>query len=150
MFLAASNVGYKIVNQDDLAINTMWAWMGALGFSRFSGIISPSYNVYRLKYNAVIDYYNYLFRTSTFITEITRNSTGVWESRLRLYPQAFFEIRCPVPPIEEQRAIVNYIEAQTGMTDRVVASLTQQITLLQEYRTALIHESVSGQKKITV
>jgi type I restriction enzyme, S subunit len=41
MFLAESNVGYKICRPGDIAINTMWAWMGALGVSRHFGIVSP-------------------------------------------------------------------------------------------------------------
>src|SRR4051812_47210164 len=34
MFMAASNVGHKICRLGDLAVNTMWAWMGAMGVSR--------------------------------------------------------------------------------------------------------------------
>ena len=48
MFLAQTLEGYKHCSRGNLAINTMWAWRGALGFSEFDGIVSPSYNVYRL------------------------------------------------------------------------------------------------------
>jgi type I restriction enzyme S subunit len=47
MFLAKSNVGHKTYRPDDLVINTMWAWMGALGVARHTGIVSPAYGVYR-------------------------------------------------------------------------------------------------------
>jgi type I restriction enzyme R subunit len=49
MFLAESNEGYKLVKPGDVVINTMWAWMGALGVSRYSGIVSPAYGVYHAK-----------------------------------------------------------------------------------------------------
>lgn len=148
MFLAESNEGYKIVEVGDLAINTMWAWMGALGFSNYSGIVSPSYNVYRFRTAANVEYYNLLFRSPNFTKEIIRYSTGIWESRLRLYPQGFFEIRSPVPPIEEQADIVDFVEKETGKTEHVVSVLSRQIDLLQEYRAALIHECVTGQREI--
>jgi len=47
MFMASSNVGHKLCNPGDLVINTMWAWMAALGVSKQKGIVSPSYGVYR-------------------------------------------------------------------------------------------------------
>src|ERR1700680_2224022 len=46
MFLAKSNVGHKICRPGDAVINTMWAWMGALGVSKRAGIVSPAYAVY--------------------------------------------------------------------------------------------------------
>lgn len=47
MFLAKSNVGHKLCRPQDLVINTLWAWMAALGVSRHKGIVSPAYGVYR-------------------------------------------------------------------------------------------------------
>ena len=47
MFLAKSNIGHKICRPGDAVINTMWAWMGALGIARHTGIVSPAYGVYR-------------------------------------------------------------------------------------------------------
>ena len=46
MFEAATKEGYKICLSGDLVINTMWAWMGAMGVSSLDGIVSPAYNVY--------------------------------------------------------------------------------------------------------
>ena len=40
--------GYKKVKKDDLVINIMLAWNGSLGVSKFDGITSPAYSVYRL------------------------------------------------------------------------------------------------------
>lgn len=46
MFMSESLVGYKICHNGDLAANTMWMWQGAIGVSKFHGVISPSYNTY--------------------------------------------------------------------------------------------------------
>jgi len=146
MFLAESNEGYKRVEMGDLAINTMWAWMGALGFSRYKGIVSPSYNVYRFRRAGYVDYYDLLFRSPQFIGEVIRHSTGIWESRLRLYPHAFFEIRSPIPPVEEQEAIVAYVERMTGKTEAIITSYSRQLELLTEYRAMMIREYVTGQR----
>src|SRR5687767_544147 len=47
MFKAASYVGHKICRPGDIVINTLWAWMAALGASRHTGLVSPAYGIYR-------------------------------------------------------------------------------------------------------
>jgi type I restriction enzyme S subunit len=148
MFLAESNEGYKLCEVGDLAINTMWAFMGALGFSKISGIVSPSYNVYRLRKPAIPTYYDYLFRSPCFTKEILRHSKGIWDSRLRLYPDAFFEIRCPYPPPDEQQRIVEYIESAKNRADVLLSAYARQLETLAEYRAALIQECVTGQRRV--
>ena len=92
MFMAETLEGYKICEPGDLVINTMWAWMGALGTSEYSGLVSPSYNVYRLRESNshTYTYLDHQYRTPGYICEIGRYSKGVWSSRLRLYPDEFF------------------------------------------------------------
>lgn len=145
MFMAESFEGYKKCEPHDFVINTMWAWMGAMGISPLSGIVSPSYNVYR----PIIDdiepwFYDYLCRTGAFIAEVTCHSQGVWTSRLRLYPEKFFEIRLPFPPLAEQRAIVTAIRKETGHYDTLQEKIEYSITKLHEYRIALITAAVTG------
>ena len=122
MFEAETTEGYKICYPGDLIINTLWAWMGAMGVSPVHGIVSPSYHVYvpggRLDSNFV----DALVRIPVFAQEAIRYSKGVWSSRLRLYPEGFFEIWLPVPPLDEQRAIVNHIASETAKLDRVRAA----------------------------
>ena len=50
----------------------------------------------------------------------------------------------PLPPLEEQRKIVAYLDAETAKTDRTVAVVRRQIELLREYRTRLISDAVTG------
>jgi type I restriction enzyme S subunit len=47
MFMAEDYTGSKLCQKDDLVFNIMWAWMGALGVSGQTGIVSPSYGIYR-------------------------------------------------------------------------------------------------------
>ena len=49
MFEAETTEGYKKVYKTDFVINTLWAWMGAMGSSKFEGIASPNYHVYALR-----------------------------------------------------------------------------------------------------
>lgn len=144
MFLAESNEGYKRCRAGDLVINTLWAWMGAMGVAKQDGIVSPAYNVYRPTQEFEAGYLDLLVRTPMFVTEITRYSKGVWSSRMRLYPEGLYEAAVPVPPIEEQRQIVREISAQIQHIDQLSSATKATIDLLQERRTSLIAEAISG------
>ena len=145
MFEAKTTEGYKICYPDDLVINTLWAWMGAMGVSPMHGIVSPAYNVYSPdKEKLDPKYVDYLVRMPVFAQEVTRFSNGVWSSRLRLYPEGFFEIRIPVPPLDEQRAIVSHLKQETGKIDALIAKVQQGIDRFEEYRSALISAAVTG------
>jgi type I restriction enzyme S subunit len=149
MFEAETTEGYKICHAGDLVINTLWAWMGAMGVSPMNGIVSPAYNVYVPCERLHPIYVDALVRIPVFAEEATCYSKGVWSSRLRLYPEGFFEIWIPVPPLEEQRAIVNHIASETAKLDRSRAAAERTIALLKERRAALIAAAVTGQLKIS-
>lgn len=146
MFEAKSNIGHKLCRPGDLIINTMWAWMAALGVVRQIGIVSPSYAVYRPYTSSKLsgDYGDHLLRTSTYKSEYVCRSTGIRSSRLRLYPEEFLRIRILCPTQEEQRVIVDYIRQQSEIIQRDIALAQRQINLLHEYRTRLIADVVTG------
>lgn len=144
MFEAETTEGYKICHPGDLIINTLWAWMGAMGVSPVGGIVSPAYNVYQPGARLEPSYVDALVRLPVFAREVTRYSKGVWSSRLRLYPEGFFEAYLPVPPIGEQRAIVAHIAAETAKLDAMRSATERTIALLKERRAALIAAVVTG------
>lgn len=143
MFLAESNEGYKRCRAGDLVINTLWAWMGAMGVARHDGIVSPAYNVYRPSQAFDPDYLDHLVRIPSFVAEITRYSKGVWSSRMRLYPEGLYEASLPVPPISEQAQIVRAIAEQIQHMDALSSATKDTIALLEERRTALIAQAVA-------
>lgn len=56
----------------------------------------------------------------------------------------------PLPPINEQRAIVSYIESKVSKLDTLKTATERTIALLQERRTALIAAAVTGQIRVAV
>ncbi len=145
MFEAETTEGYKICLAGDLVINTLWAWMGAMGVSPVDGIASPAYNVYEPGDRLEPSYVDALVRLPVFAQEVTRYSKGVWSSRLRLYPEGFFEVFLPVPSLSEQRAIVAHIAEETAKLDGLRVATERTTVLLKERRAALIAAAVTGQ-----
>ena len=146
MFKAESNVGHKLCRPGDLVVNTMWAWMAALGVSRQVGIVSPSYAVYRPHPSSRLlgDYADLLLRTTTYKNEYICRSTGIRSSRLRLYPEQFLRIKLLCPSPEEQRAIIEFASNKSANVRRSIDLTHGEISLLREYRTRLIADVVTG------
>jgi type I restriction enzyme, S subunit len=136
-------VGYKLVAKNDLVINIMLAWNGSLGISPYNGITSPAYCVYRIKGDNNPEYFGYLFTTNLFKAEFRRHSTGIIDSRLRLYSDKFFSIFTVVPPKDEQDEIVQYIKAQEEKINLFIQKKQRFIELLKEQRQSKIHEASS-------
>lgn len=145
MFMAESLEGYKRCEAGDLVINTLWAWMGAMGVAQQAGIVSPAYNVYRPVDGIEPEYLDLLVRTRRFAEEVTRYSKGVWSSRLRLYPEGLYEVWLAIPPNDEQLAIAAHVHAETRKLNDLAAETKRTIDLLQERRSALISAAVTGQ-----
>lgn len=146
MFMASSYVGHKVCKPGDLVINTMWAWMAALGVARTTGIVSPSYAVYQpLQATALLgEYADLLLRTRPYVSEYVCRSTGIRSSRLRLYPEQFLRVRIMCPPVNEQRVILGHLAGETRETEQAIAGAQREIDLLREFRTRLIADVVTG------
>lgn len=145
MFKAASYVGSKLCQPGDIVINTLWAWMAALGASRHTGIVSPAYGVYRPhradSFNPT--YLDYLLRTRAYTAEYIGRSTGIRASRLRLYPNQFLDIALIQPPRPEQDQIVAYLRAQDAHIARFIKAKRDLIGLLTEQKLRIIDHAIT-------
>lgn len=148
MFEALSLEGYKVCEIGDIAANTMWLWAGAIGVSEYRGVISPSYNIYRQRHNNFIPkYLDLLLRAPMLVQEYASLSTGIRTSRLRLYPNDFFNIHFPVPPITEQQAIIKALDNKFSSVGTLITLTQTKIKKLEQYKKSLIYEYVTGKKE---
>jgi len=140
---ADSLVGYKNVAPDDLVINIMLAWNGSLGVSRYNGIASPAYCVYRFGPEAYPWYYHHLLRSPAYKARIKAISTGVVESRLRLYTDSLYRLESLLPPPDEQAAIVRFLNHVNHRIERTIKAKRKVIALLNEQKQVIIHSAVT-------
>ena len=57
-------------------------------------------------------------------------------------------ISAPLPPLEEQTAIADYLDKETAKIDRLQAKIAESVARLKEYRSALITQAVTGKIKV--
>lgn len=138
-----SLVGYKIVHKDDLVINIMLAWLGGLGVSNDEGVVSPAYCTYKLIRDYNPKFLHYLYKTPLYLAEFARHSTGVVPSRWRMYTDDFGQVVSLLPPVEEQDAIVRYLDAATSKIDKAIDMQQKMIDLLNERKQIIIQNAVT-------
>ena len=141
---ADSLVGYKCVEPRNLVVNIMLAWNGSMGVSRLPGIVSPAYCVYRFRTDAHPWYFHYLLRTAMYMSRIKAFSTGVVESRLRLYTDDMYRLEAIYPPLAEQTAIVRFLDHADRRIRRYIRAKEKLIALLEEQKQAIINQAVTG------
>lgn len=140
---AVTAEGYKIVKEDDIVVNIILCWMGAVGRSAYNGVTSPAYDVYKPLHDTNSKYYHYLFRTSQFNGECYRYGRGIMLMRWRTYSTEFRAISVPLPPEDEQKRIVNFLNKKIDDVDRLIGNVQKQIEKLKAYKQSLITEVVT-------
>ena len=134
---------YKLVCPGDIAYNKMRAWQGAIGVSELRGIISPAYVVQRMRGAHNPRYFHHLFRTPGFAKEAESWSYGITSDMWSLRPEHFKAIYSPLPPDEEQAAIVRFLDHATHRLDKTIQAKRKTIALLNEQKQAIIHRAVT-------
>lgn len=146
---------YQLAHPNDIVLNSMNMIVGAVGKSAYYGCVSPVYYVIYSKDAKVnMDFYAYLLNTSIIrdvyhklgqgIYAIERGDGRVNTCRLKVDYYEFSQIRVPVPPIEEQNAIVSFLKEKEYEIDELIKVKQEKIEILKQYRQSLIFEAVTG------
>ena len=145
---AVTTEGYKIVRKNDVVVNIILAWMGAIGVSNYDGVTSPAYDVYIPNSDAVPHYYHYVFRTKGIAAECYKYGRGIMMMRWRTYSSEFKQIQISYPPIAEQQAIADYLDEKCADIDSLIQTKQEKIDSLKEYKKSIIYEYVTGKKEV--
>lgn len=114
-----------------------------VGLSNNYGMITGAYDVFKVKDSIVNPSYVYAF----YLVVDNIKALRPYYSGLRkvVKHNRFMQIGFPLPPIEEQNAIVDYIRSKTCKIDSMIEALKQEIERLTEYKQRLISDVVTGQ-----
>ena len=142
-------VKYSILNTGDILINGLnlnYDFISQrVACAPSDGIITSAYVVCRPRPNVNYDYYTYLFKAMDSMKLFHGMGTGI---RLTLSFKELKKQILPVPTIEEQRAIVIFINDKTSKIDKLIANITKEIECIKEYKQRLISDVVTGQIKV--
>ena len=140
--VSESYIGAKLVEPDDLVLNRLKAHLGVFAIANRVGLVSPDYSVFRPADGTNVRFFEYVLRSSACRTELRTRAKGIVEGFWRLYTPDFYQIRLPVPPIEEQRLIVRFLDTHGALTARLIRAKQNLIKLVSEQREALTQDVI--------
>jgi len=134
---------YKRAVKGDIAYNMMRMWQGAVGVAPEDGLVSPAYVVARPYPEVEPRYFSYLFRTDAYKNEVDGFSRGIVKDRNRLYWEDFKRMPSCFPPLDEQQAIADYLDANAVKVRRFIRNRRRLIEVLNEQKQAIINRAVT-------
>jgi len=141
--VSESYVGAKLVVKDDLILNRLKAHLGVFAYAKEPGLISPDYTVLRPMTCANVRFFEYVLKSPACRAELRTRAKGIVEGFWRLYTDDFYDIRLPIPPLDEQRLIVRYLDWHGAQTAKLIRAKKKIIALLNEQKQAIIHRAVT-------
>ncbi|WP_371069650.1 restriction endonuclease subunit S [Sediminibacillus sp. JSM 1682029] len=146
LFKNAPSRARRVVRDGDTIVSTVRTYLRAITWiesPKSNLVCSTGFAVLRpIRKSIHPKYLSYLMRSTYFIDEIVRRSTGVSYPAITASEIGLLE--CLLPPMNEQRDIVEKLEQQFDHIDNVVVAIKKQIEKLKEYRQSLIYEAVTG------
>lgn len=138
---SASYVGAKIIKRGQIVFNRFKARLFAL--SQYDGLVSPDYAVYIPSVTMCSQYMVSLFGIPHFRQQMNLLAEGVGDGFSRLYSEDLFKLQIPVPPLSEQKSIVDYLDRETQMIDAFIAAKEKELALLDELKQAEIANAIT-------
>ena len=123
---------YLVVHPGDVVFNKLRTWQGGLGVSRHEGLVSPAYFVCRPVRGVVPGFLHYLLRSATYLAELTRISKFMPPSQFDISWDDLRLVPILIPEFGTQRAISDYLDAETVRIDTLISKKRRLIELLQE------------------
>ncbi|MET7965444.1 restriction endonuclease subunit S [Micromonospora sp. NPDC005305] len=130
--------------QGDFVLNKYRAHLGLFRWCRDPGLVTRNYTVLVPTTRVDRDYFEYLFLDPVFSDGLRINARGVGEGMSPLYTATLMSMKMPVPPLGEQRAIVDRIRAETAPIDAAVYLAGRELKLLDEFKVRLTADVVTG------
>lgn len=135
---------YQRVRRGDLVLNKMKTWQGSLAVSQYDGIVSPAYFVCRLSETVHPRFAHYLLRSRLYVDLYAALSKGIRPNQWDLPYDEFRTVPVILPPLDVQRSVATFLDAQVARIDEIVRLREAQIDALEQRHRSVLAEAISG------
>jgi len=136
-------LGYRIVHEGQLVVNTMWLNYAGLGISKLEGHVSPAYRSYWVDSSLHKPYVHHLMRSSLYVLGYTKYLTGVRPNSLQMGRDDLMSFPIIIPSISEQKIIADLLDTETYKIESLIGEQLSLIELLREKIQAVISNAIT-------
>ncbi len=133
----------KLVKKGDFAINSRSDRRGSCGISDYDGSVSLINTVLAPSEQMNPGYFDWLFHTIQFGDEFYKWGHGIVDDLWTTGWQDMRKITIPLPSVEEQEIIADFLDAKCAEIDALTADIQTQIDILELYKRSVITEAVT-------
>lgn len=134
---------YGLAFENTLVINSMNVLIGSVGISKYYGCVSPVYYVYTNTDKADLRYINYIFQNVGFQKELRKYANGILEIRMRISSHDMLRRMIPLPQIDEQHRISDFLDAECARIDSVIDQTRASIEEYKKLKQSVITQAVT-------
>lgn len=132
---------FRTVHKKDFVIS-LRSFQGGFEYSQYEGVCSPAYQVFYNTNPICHNYYRLLFKSDGFIQKMNSMTVGIREGKNIQYSD-FANSLIPVPPINQQQHIADYLDRKCSQIDAIIAQQQEVIEKLKAYKLSVITETVT-------
>lgn len=136
-------VGYRVVHEGQLVVNTMWLNYAGLGVSPFEGYVSPAYRSYWIDQQLHKKFIHHLLRSAEYVKGYTKFLTGIRPNSLQMSRDDLMVFPILLPSPKEQIGIATFLDRETAKVDTLITKQEKLIELLKEKRQSVISHVVA-------
>lgn len=131
----------KLVREGDFVIS-LRSFQGGIEYARHQGIISPAYTVlYPIDPQTHV-YLAWVFKSLPYVENLSLHVTGIRQGQNIDYGR-LARSRLPMPPPDEQAAIVRFLDAADRRIRHYIAAQSKLVALLNEQRQIIIRRAIT-------
>lgn len=131
----------KTIHKGDFCIS-LRSFQGGFEYSEYEGVVSPAYQVFFPTANIERGFYKYLFKDCCFIEKMNSYTMTLRDGKNIAFSD-FGNTYIPVPPLQEQKKIADFLDAKCAEIDALTADIQTQIDTLEQYKKSVITEAVT-------
>lgn len=124
---------YKEVKINDLAYNSMRMWQGAVGVSKYNGIVSPAYTVITPKKEENPNFYYYYFKNKRMLFNFRQHSQGLTSDTWNLKFPLFEKILIQVPSDREEEQRISSLFKQIDKSIKLSKIQIKKLTSIKQF-----------------
>ena len=133
----------KLVKKGDFAINSRSDRRGSCGIADRDGSVSLINTILKPRNQMNAKYYNWLFHSPMFADEFYKWGHGIVDDLWSTNWEEMKKIQIPIPALEEQQKIADFLDRECGKIDGLKADIQAQIDTLEQYKRSVITEAVT-------